>query len=248
MSYIGKNIKKIRSVKKLSQQAFADLFDLSRANIGSYEEGRAEPKINVVIQIANKFGIDVEHLLNNELRVNDIIKFGKRTVPENDDLPGLNPDGHGKLIPYIALGNIATYLNNLDSEEYLKYMPRFEIPHFKHAKSRAFEIKGNDLLYQNTGLFPGDILICIGRDAKKISELAEGKLYAFVFSNTIVIRRLYFGQGVFELYADNAFYDEQIVRPDEIVELWEAHTLITSKGGLLMESRPIAVKTKESAD
>ena len=75
MSYIGKNIRKIRSVKKLSQQAFADLFELSRANIGSYEEGRAEPKIGVIMEIANKFSIDVEKLLNSELKVNDISKF-----------------------------------------------------------------------------------------------------------------------------------------------------------------------------
>ena len=49
MSYIGKNIKKIRSVKKLSQSAFADIFGLKRTSIGAYEEGRAEPKIDKVI-------------------------------------------------------------------------------------------------------------------------------------------------------------------------------------------------------
>ena len=53
MTHIGKNIRKIRSVKKLSQQAFADQFGLSRANIGSYEEGRAEPKIAIIMEIAN---------------------------------------------------------------------------------------------------------------------------------------------------------------------------------------------------
>ena len=45
MSFFGKNIKKIRSVKSLSQQAFADLFDLKRGTLGAYEEGRSEPKI-----------------------------------------------------------------------------------------------------------------------------------------------------------------------------------------------------------
>ncbi|MTI32320.1 helix-turn-helix domain-containing protein, partial [Xanthovirga aplysinae] len=49
MSYIGKNIRKIRSVKKLSQAAFAQLFDLGRATVGAYEEGRAEPKIDTII-------------------------------------------------------------------------------------------------------------------------------------------------------------------------------------------------------
>ena len=40
MSYIGKNIKKLRSVKGLSQAKFAELFDIKRASIGAYEEGR----------------------------------------------------------------------------------------------------------------------------------------------------------------------------------------------------------------
>ena len=57
MSKIGNNIRKIRSVKNLNQSDFADLFELKRASIGAYEEGRAEPKINTVIEIANYFGV-----------------------------------------------------------------------------------------------------------------------------------------------------------------------------------------------
>ena len=44
MSHFGANIKKIRSIKKLSQSAFADLFSLTRSSVAAYEEGRAEPK------------------------------------------------------------------------------------------------------------------------------------------------------------------------------------------------------------
>lgn len=75
MSYVGKNIKKIRSVKNLNQTQFAELFDLKRASIGAYEEGRAEPKIATLIEIAKKFGISVDELLNKELSVNDLFHF-----------------------------------------------------------------------------------------------------------------------------------------------------------------------------
>ncbi|MCZ6899785.1 MAG: transcriptional regulator, partial [Bacteroidetes bacterium] len=34
MSYIGKNIKKIRTIKKLSQAQFAQLFNLARPSVG----------------------------------------------------------------------------------------------------------------------------------------------------------------------------------------------------------------------
>lgn len=75
MSQIGNNIKKLRKVKGLSQQAFADMFNLTRGNISSYEEFRAEPKISVILQIAKYFSIPVAELLERQLTVNEILNF-----------------------------------------------------------------------------------------------------------------------------------------------------------------------------
>jgi transcriptional regulator with XRE-family HTH domain len=57
MSLFGANIKKIRQVKGLSQKTFADLLDLNRGVISSYEEGRAEPKIETILKVANHFSL-----------------------------------------------------------------------------------------------------------------------------------------------------------------------------------------------
>lgn len=75
MSQIGNNIKKLRNVKGLSQQAFGDLFGLTRGNISSYEELRAEPKIEVMLQIAKYFSIPIAELLEKQLTVNEILNF-----------------------------------------------------------------------------------------------------------------------------------------------------------------------------
>ncbi|TDS10372.1 helix-turn-helix domain-containing protein [Sphingobacterium paludis] len=75
MSQIGNNIKKLRNVKGLSQQAFADLFGLTRGNISSYEERRAEPKIEIMLQIAKYFSIPIAELLEKQLTVNEILNF-----------------------------------------------------------------------------------------------------------------------------------------------------------------------------
>lgn len=79
MSLIGKNIKKIRAVKKLSQTAFADLLNLSRTSVGAYEEERAEPKIDTLLLIANHFGISVDRLLSKEVTMNEVLKFDKHS-------------------------------------------------------------------------------------------------------------------------------------------------------------------------
>jgi len=73
--YFGKNIKKIRSIKKLSQAAFAELFGLKRSSIGAWEEGRAEPKLEIIIKIAKYFSISVDHLVNSEITVNELSRF-----------------------------------------------------------------------------------------------------------------------------------------------------------------------------
>jgi len=100
MSKVGHNIKKLRNVKNLSQQAFGDLFGLTRGNISSYEELRAEPKIEVIIKIANYFSIPLEHFLTKQLSVNEILNFNdyfneeqqKKLLKNFADIPFLNRD------------------------------------------------------------------------------------------------------------------------------------------------------------
>lgn len=75
MTKIGENIKKLRQVKNLTQQSFAELFDVTRGNISSYEEKRAEPKIETILKIANYFSIPVQHLIEKNLTVNEILHF-----------------------------------------------------------------------------------------------------------------------------------------------------------------------------
>ena len=75
MSYIGKNIRKIRISKKMTQTEFAELFDLKRTAVGSYEEGRAEPKIDTLIKIADYFKLSLDQLLRKELSINEIFHF-----------------------------------------------------------------------------------------------------------------------------------------------------------------------------
>lgn len=100
MSKIGKNIRKIRTAKGLSQAAFAEVFGLTRASIGAYEEGRAEPKLDVIIQIANYFSFSLDQILKKELTVNEIHQFelpvekseresSKTKIPERSESSGL---------------------------------------------------------------------------------------------------------------------------------------------------------------
>ncbi|WP_228465997.1 helix-turn-helix domain-containing protein [Chryseobacterium balustinum] len=90
MSFFGANIKTIRQAKGLSQQAFADLFDLTRGVIGAYEEGRSEPKISTLLTVVHYFNLDLDKFLTVPLTIDDLNKpenFEKFQLSFNSDLP-----------------------------------------------------------------------------------------------------------------------------------------------------------------
>lgn len=104
MTKIGANIKKVRTTKGLSQQAFADLFELTRGNISSYEENRADPKIDTVIQIANYFNIPLNQFITQNISIHEILKYKGDKLIE-DEKQSINRQL--KQVPFI---NEAIYL------------------------------------------------------------------------------------------------------------------------------------------
>ncbi len=77
MSYFGVNIRKIRLTKKLSQTEFAKIFGITRASVGAYEEGRAEAKIDKIIEIASHYKLTLDQLLSKKITINEISNFNK---------------------------------------------------------------------------------------------------------------------------------------------------------------------------
>ncbi len=74
-STLSKNIKKLRLFKTLNQEEFGALIGVKRSSIGAYEEGRAEPKLEVIVKIAKLYKLQVDDILKEELTVNQIAKF-----------------------------------------------------------------------------------------------------------------------------------------------------------------------------
>ena len=72
---IAKNFRKLRSFKGLNQTEFADLFGITRSTVGSYEEGRAEPKLDTLLKVADYFKLTVDDIIRKELTINKIAGF-----------------------------------------------------------------------------------------------------------------------------------------------------------------------------
>lgn len=87
-SILSKNIKKLRLFKSLNQEEFGALIDVKRSSIGAYEEGRAEPKLDVIIKISKIYKLPVDDIVKKELTVNQIAKF-KLPEESGDDYAAL---------------------------------------------------------------------------------------------------------------------------------------------------------------
>lgn len=156
MTQIGKNIKKIRNVRGLSQQAFADLFGLTRGNISSYEESRAEPKIETVIRVANYFGIPLADFIEKELSVNALLHYNTKLVVETEKLKIGEQLVH---IPYIPTIYIKEFALRYHEEDFYHKLPNILVPAASRFRLIALEMDNPEDLPAGLHYQPGDVLV-----------------------------------------------------------------------------------------
>lgn len=63
MADVGKNIKKIRKEKNLTQDELAERLHCTRQTISNYENGKSEPGIELLIQIAEVLEVEINDLI-----------------------------------------------------------------------------------------------------------------------------------------------------------------------------------------
>lgn len=65
---LGEKIQKLRKSKQLSQEAFADIFMVSRQSVSKWELDQAVPEISKLIELAEYFQITVDELVRDSDR------------------------------------------------------------------------------------------------------------------------------------------------------------------------------------
>lgn len=63
MAEVGKHIKEIRKEKNLTQDDLAEHLHCTRQTISNYENGKSEPNIALLVEIANVLGVEVNDLI-----------------------------------------------------------------------------------------------------------------------------------------------------------------------------------------
>ena len=218
MNYLSQNIKHMRTLKGLTQEQFAEDLKVSRSRISSYEENRAIPPVEFLIDLSDYFKIPIDILIKNDLSgAKDVsfIEIGNRRVLFPITVDGANED----LIEIIPVEASAGYLRGYADPEYIEHLEKIKLPFLPTGTHRAFPIKGDSMLPVKSGSY------IVARFVEEIGNLKDGKTYIVLTLNDGIVYKRVFNKiaenNMLLLVSDNKKYDAYYVPVDEILELWE---------------------------
>jgi len=218
MKHIQANIKHLRTLKKLSQERFADELGWSRSMIGSYEEGRSEPPIDRLIDLSNYFKIPIDILVKNDLRLTkdtSFIEIGNKRVL----FPITVNEDNEDLIEIVPAKASAGYLSGYDDPEYIEQLQKIKLPFLPTGTHRAFPIKGDSMLPVKDGAF------VVAKFVEDISDVKNGRTYIVLTKDDGLVYKRVYNQiedhDALLLSSDNKIYKSYEVKTDTILELWE---------------------------
>jgi len=222
LSYFKKNLKFLRKKKQLTQEDFALKVGVNRPIIGSYEEGRAEPKFETLLNISHFFKVKLDDLLEKDLSISK-----KQTTKDVEGnhlriLPIVVNQQQEEKISLVPIKAAAGYLNGYSDPEFVEQLPNFNLPFSQLTQGtfRAFQIKGDSMLP-----IPSDSYI-LGEYLENWSWLKSGDCAVVVSKEEGVVykrieNRLEVDQTLM-LHSDNKAYEGYSIHANKVLEVWRA--------------------------
>lgn len=222
---LGLNIKYLRKVRNLTQDQLADKIGVNRAMIGSYEEGRAAPKLPALQILSHYFNVSIDSLVNIDLST----ESSSAGDTQNIDSAGKNlrilttlVDRNDKeLITLVPVKASAGYAKGYSDPDYVETLPKFSLPFTELSRERtyrAFQISGNSMEPIPSGAY----IIC--EYLQNWSDVKSGKTYIVVTKDDgVVYKRLYNNDNdTLLLKSDNPEYNPYTIPLNSISEIWKA--------------------------
>lgn len=216
-SYAGQNLKYLRKLKGLTQEEFANKLQIKRSLLGAYEEERAEPRIDVLEIISDQFGISLDELLRRDLSESNVSYLSRRRQQKLG--------AESNQIHFVPIKAAAGYLAGYADEEFIDELNTFTLPMLGSGQYRAFEIIGDSMLPTPTGS------IIVGQKVASLEDVKQDMACIVVSRNEgIVYKRLSRNpkaKSKVTLTSDNPAYQPYNVNAEDILEMWQAQTVIT---------------------
>lgn len=224
---VNRNLKHLRLKHELTQKQFAEKLGLKQSVIGAYEEERATPPLNVLLDVSNLFKVSMDVLTRKDLGKLPEKEWKATTVAK--EILAITVDASGKEnVELVSQKASAGYLAGYQDPEFIAELPKINLPVLpKNRTYRAFEIQGDSML----PVQPGSILF--GEYIENLDGIKNGKPYVLVTRQEgIVFKRVFrFSDdaGKLLLVSDNRQYEPYSIASSDILEIWSVRAFYSTK-------------------
>ena len=232
MSNIGKNIVYLRKKNKWTQDDLASILKVKRSLIGSYEEERASPKLDLIYKMIELFDISMEDLVSKNL--------GETTTKDDYTsrrlLMKLNSTAKDNSIVFVPMKAAAGYLNGYADPEFLDELNTFTLPMIAPGNYRAFEIVGDSMLPTPSGS------VVIAEREESFDNIKPTNAYILLSKNEgIVYKRISKVNETKELslISDNPVFHPYKVKYTDVLEMWKAVYVLNKADEMINLSKGI---------
>lgn len=243
---LADNLKALRKEQGWTQQALADRLGLTRPTLGAYEEGRSEPKLAVLIDMANCFSMTVDELV----RGSDMEQFKSRAQGDRLRVLTIPIDAamDRERVVVVPVKAAAGYAAGYGDPEWMSHLPTFGLPIKELAPDntyRMFQIEGDSMLPIPSGSY---ILCQYVEDWMSVGGLRphvvvtrdDGVVFKRVENDLPSGSRLV-------LHSDNPAFAPYAVAGDDVLEVWRAAAYLSFELPSALDGQPASAASVRSA-
>lgn len=233
--YFASNIKFLRKRRGRTQDDVSFALNLKRSTLSGYENGVAQPGIEILISFSSYFNVSIDTILKQ-----DITKMSESQLSElergydayvrgsNLRVLATTVDSRNRenieLVPEKAK---AGYTTGYADPEYIGELPVFTLPFLSEKKKyRTFQLKGDSMLPIPDGSW------VTGEFVQDWRDVISGKAYiVFTIDDGIVFKVVenMLSEGKLVLYSLNPVYEPYEVHISQVKEIWKFVNYISSE-------------------
>ncbi len=226
--YFGPNLKLLRARRGRSQEEVAVGLDVKRSSWSGYENGSAEPPLDLLVRISNYFRVSVDRLLKDDLTLLSESQLGILERGGDVDLSGrrlrvLATTVNSEDRENIEMVNVkakAGYALGYADPEYISVLPTFQMPFLsRDRKYRTFQISGDSMPPVGEGSW------VTGEYVQNWQTIRDGQPYIIVTKEDGIVFKVVYNQiknnGNLLLCSTNPAYPPYEVAISEVLEVWK---------------------------
>lgn len=221
--YLAQNIKYLRKQKGFTQEDLAQKIGVNRAALGSYEEGRAEPRLQVLQNLAHYFSIGLDDLLNRPLSESVAIKSSDKHGKSLRVLSvAVDKETGNERMVVVPVKAAAGYLDGFSDIDFIESLPSFTLPIQELGRERTyrlFQIKGDSMHPIPDGSY------IITEYIQNWTNIRDNHCYVLITRDEgVVYKRVLnrLDEDMLILKSDNPDYKPYSVSVEYLAEVWKA--------------------------